>query len=106
MTDDNNISISQFCRNNNISQRCFIDYLKKKKYIYIQYYGKDKDRHKNIAFPKYDTEEGIGLFEMNKKPNFYNKNKTNINIQLTYKGQKHFIELFKKEGIINGNIKY
>ena len=101
-----NISISHFCRNNNISQKWLISYLKDNKYIYIQYYGKEKERHKNIAFPKYDTEEGIGLFEMNKKPNVYNKNKNNINIQITPKGQKYFIETLKKEGVINGNIKY
>lgn len=99
MSEENNISISQFCRNNNISQKGFIDFLKKSKYIYIQYYGKEKERHKNIAFPKYDTEEGIGLFEMNKKPNHFNKNKNNINIQLTPKGQDYFIKLLKEEGL-------
>lgn len=97
---NDNISISQFCRNCNVSQKRFLEYLKKEKYIYVQYYGKEKERHKNIAFPKYDTEEGNGLFEMNKKPNHFNKNKNNINIQVTPKGQEYFLELIKKEGKI------
>lgn len=97
--DNNNISIQQFCKNNYINQKDFINYLKEKKYIYIQYYGQKKERHKNVAFPKYDTEEGNGLFEMNRKPNYYNENKNNINIQLTKKGQEYFIDLLRKEGL-------
>ena len=106
MIENKNISILQFCRNNCVSLKWFINYLKERKYIYIQYYGKGKERHKNIAFPKYDTEEGNGLFEMNRKPSPFNKNKNNINIQMTPKGQECFIELLKKEGMINGDIKY
>lgn len=100
MTEEENISISKFCRNNNIPRNEFIEYLKKKKFIYSQPYGKDKERQKNIAYPKYDTEEGLGYFEMNKKPNLFNKGKNNVNIQITPKGQEYFNELLKKEGMM------
>lgn len=105
MIENKNISILQLCRNNNISPKWFINYLKEKKYIYIQYYGKGKERHKNIAFPKYDTEEGIGFFEMNKRENHFNKGKNNVNIQLTPKGQEYFINLLEEEGVLNGSLK-
>lgn len=101
--DEKNISITDFCKQFSIKRNIFIDYLLKNKYIYIQYYGVNKDRRKNISFPKYDTESGIGLFEMNKNPNHFNSHKNNINLQLTNKGQKYFIELLMKEGVIYGN---
>lgn len=100
-TTKENISITDFCKMNNISRNSFIDYLIKNKYIYIQYYGKNKERHKNIAFPKYDTEKGTGIFEMNKSPNLFNKGKNNVNIQITPKGQEYFINNLKKEGMTN-----
>lgn len=101
MTEEKNVSISHFCRDNKIPQKWFIDYLKKNKYIYVQYYGKEKERHKNIAFPKYDTENGDGLFEMNKRPSLFNGHKNNINIQITPKGQEYFTDLLRIEGNYN-----
>ena len=67
--NDNNISITDFCKSISVNRTIFINYLLNNKYIYVQYYGTNKDRRKNISFPKYDTENGIGLFEMNKNPN-------------------------------------
>ena len=43
---------------------------------------------------------------MNQKPNLYNKNKNNINIQITPTGQEYFIQMLTKERFINGNTKY
>ena len=99
---NNNISITDFCRLIKIKRNDFISYLISHKYIYIQYYGSNKDKRKNISFPKYDTENGIGLFEMNKSFNTYNS-KNNINLQITDFGQKYFKELLIREGLINGN---
>lgn len=90
-----NISITDFCSNNEIDKKLFFEYLRKKKYIYSQPYGKMKKRIKNIAYPQYDTENGNGLFEMNRRKNQFN-NKDNINIQLTPKGQTYFTELHDK----------
>lgn len=90
-----NISLTSFCKMNNINRNTFIEYLKKNKYIYSQPYGKDKEHSKNIAFPKYDTKNGVGYFEMNENKNSFN-NHTNINIQLTIKGQEYFIDLHEK----------
>ena len=101
--NDNNISITDFCKSISVNRTIFINYLLNNKYIYVQYYGTNKDRRKNISFPKYDTENGIGLFEMNKNPNQFNFQKNNINLQITNKGQEYFKELLKKEGIIYGN---
>ena len=103
---ENNLSFTDFCKGIGIKRNVFIEFLIKNKYIYIQYYGKNKERHKNIAFPKYDTKNGLGLFEMNQKPNLYNKNKNNINIQITPTGQEYFIQMLTKERFINGNTKY
>lgn len=99
---NNNISITTFCKQLNIKRDDFIKYLINHKYIYIQYYGTTKDKRKNISFPKYDTENGIGLFEMNKTLNTFNS-KNNINLQITPIGQTYFKELLIKEGFINGN---
>lgn len=106
MMEEKNISIRQFCKNNEISQKAFKEYLIEQKFIYKQYYGKDKNRHKYISFPKYDTEEGNGLFEMNINPNHFNRGKNNMNIQITTKGQKYFIDKLEKEGILHGSIKH
>ncbi len=100
----NNISLSKFFHSIGIPTLVGIKYLLENKYIYREYYGESKNRHKNVAFPKYDTEKGVGYFEMNKRPNYYNQNKNNINIQLTPKGQEYFRELFKGEKF-NGNTK-
>ena len=97
-----NISITDFCKLLNIKRNSFISYLINHKYIYIQYYGSTKDNRKNISFPKYDTENGNGLFEMNKTLNTFNS-KNNINLQITEKGQKFFKDLLRKERLINGD---
>ena len=91
----NNISFTEFCKRYHINRTKFIYYLFKHKYIYKQPYGEYKKRSKNIAYPQYDTKKGIGLFEMNERFNKYT-NKNNVNIQLTPKGQKTFIELHDK----------
>ncbi len=90
-----NISLSDFFKSLGIPTKKGIRYLIDNKYIYIEYYGKEKTRHKNVSFPKYDTEKGIGYFEMNRRPNSFNKNKSNINIQITPKGQEFFKEKLK-----------
>lgn len=92
-----NISISEFARNIGLKRNDVIDYMIKNKYIYRQYYGKEKEKSKNIAFPKYDTKNGRGFFEMNERENVFNKGKNNINIQITPKGQEYFIKLLNKE---------
>lgn len=95
-----NISITEFSKRYKLSRKWLIEYMIKKKFIYVQHYGEEKERAKNIAFPKYDTEKGIGLFEMNKRKSKFNKGKNDVNIQLTPKGQEYFEELLKKEGYI------
>lgn len=97
---EGNISISEFSKRINLPRNEVIEYMIRNKYIYRQYYGKEKERFKNIAFPKYDTKHGKGLFEMNERKSMYNEGKNNVNIQITPKGQNYFIELFKKEGMI------
>lgn len=95
-----NISITEFSKRINLKRSFVIDYMIKNKYIYKQPYGEDKERVKNIAFPKYDTEKGIGLFEMNKRKNKFNRGKDNVNIQLTPKGQEYFLKEFREKGVL------
>lgn len=97
---ENNISITEFSKTINLPRKVVLNYMLNNKFIYKQYYGEEKERVKNIAFPKYDTEKGIGLFEMNRRKNVYNKGKDNVNIQITPKGQEFFIDEFKEKGII------
>ena len=107
ITIKKNISITDFCSVVGIRRSDFIDFLIEHKYIYRSYYGEEKERYKNVAFPRFDTTKGMGLFEMNKKPSNFNRNKSNINIQITPKGFIYFSELLKKEGLIkNGNYEY
>lgn len=100
-----NISISEFCKNNHLKRNEFIKYLNEKKYIYTQFYGKNKVQRKNIAYIEFTTNGGNGLFEMNERENAFNNSYKNINIQLTPKGQIFFKNMLEK-GENNGNIKH
>lgn len=100
ISEEGNISITEFSQKNKLKRSVVLEFMLKHKYIYKQPYGENKERVKNIAYPKYDTEKGEGLFEMNKRENTFNKGKNNVNIQLTPKGQHYFIEEFKKEGLL------
>ncbi len=95
--ESKNISLSEFFKSINIPPKEGIRILIDKKFIYKEYYGEEKSRHKNVSFPKYDTEKGVGYFEMNRRPNYFNQNKSNINIQITPKGQEYFRKLLKGE---------
>ena len=105
MLSNLNISISDFCKNNHIKRTEFIKFLTEQKYIYTQFYGKNKVQRKNIAYTEFTTNGGNDLFEMNERENSFNNCYKNINIQITPKGQNFFKDLLTK-GENNGNIKH